>query len=207
MCFPFPPRKGVRSASPALELNLNPNISTSSSSYNEIVKQARFPLGPATAAAQKPELHQTRSIRRAPVTPKASDDQTQTPYYHLQNAHDRQVLDDANSADGQFRLKQREQRLVVQHGISIRDFAFERIPKRTGLADGEVGREPRTKAEGKRKEEGNGEKMLGRDLRRADSITSSSISGAPSFCSLDIQQQQLVLDAWRTSEGMDSVDA
>lgn len=132
--------------------------------------------------------------RRPTTTPNAKDDASQTVYYHLQDAHNQWLLDDVNSACGQFRLKQREQRLVVQEGVGIRDFAFPR----------------KAEIEAERGEEGKEGRVDDFERGRVDSVASPpsarARSGSPFICSLDLQQQLLLLRAWESEIDVPAMD-
>lgn len=178
MCLPFLHLAGRR-----------PTISSSSQTPNSpkityllapspLTHKTKFPKEPPRT--ESPHLHQW-----PPITPKAADDKTQTAYYRLQNAHDRYLLDGANSEDGRFRLKQREQRLVVGEGVCIRDFAFGRevvggvVGK--GEVNGEVGDEEVGDEEVGEEVKVEQEVKVGED-GRADSIAGPmTVPGSPSL--------------------------
>lgn len=183
MCLPLISRHTTMSSPPT------PDHNASTSTPRKMFNRAMTLLDPSTPRTKKPKPR-ADSPHRPPVTSKKEDDTTQTPYYHDQNAHDQYLLNSANSEDGRFRLKQREQRLVIKHGVCIRDFAFEPRPA-----------EPEAEAEVEVKEEN--EFSRG----RSDSTASPPMPGifqSDSFCSLTPEQQQLVLDAWERGDAIPS---
>lgn len=67
----------------------------------------------------------TASPRLSSIVSTGSDEWRDTPYCHNQDNHGQRLLREAISSNGRCRLKEREQILIIEEGVSIRDFAFE----------------------------------------------------------------------------------